>query len=82
MLTHHYRCLLDVVLPFRLEDIEEQETIHSGQYENLKFDDGQIRVWQSRMTVADGMPYDNEITVEVLDDGCWVTKHSFPLEED
>lgn len=52
-------------------DLEDRETIHHGQFDNLKIDTGELRVWLSRMTVADGMPYDNQVTVEFLRNGRW-----------
>ena len=58
---------------FTLDDLQEMETIHSGQYDNLKFDNGKIRVWLSRCGIEDGMPFNNAITVEKLIDGRWET---------
>ena len=82
MLSHHYRCVLDAVLPFELNDIKEQEVLHSGQFDNLMFDNYKMRVWLSRMTIGDGAPCNDEITVELLENGRWVTKHSFPLADE
>lgn len=55
-------------------DILDADTIHSGQYDNLKYDDGEFRVWVSRMTVDDGMEYNRQVTVEKLVNGRWETE--------
>jgi hypothetical protein len=49
---------------FTLEELENMETISQGHMEDLKFDNGSIKIWLSRMTKEDGMPYDNQVTVE------------------
>ena len=54
---------------FHYEDIVAMPTIHQGQYANLKYDDGNLRIWHSRMTIADGEL--EPIQVERLVDGCW-----------
>jgi hypothetical protein len=58
---------------FTAAELEEMETLWQGHTDNLKYDDGETRYWLSRMTVADGMPYDNAVTVETLTDGRWIT---------
>jgi len=60
------------------EELKAMPTIHSGQYDNLKIDTGTTRVWLSRMTIADGMSYNNQVTVEKLVNGCWVTVEEYP----
>ena len=60
------------------EELKAMPTIHSGQYDNLKIETPTKRVWLSRMTVADGMPYNNQVTVEKLINGCWVTVEEYP----
>ena len=39
---------------------------------DLKIDTGNSRIWLSRLTTLDGMPYDNQITIEVMRAGKWV----------
>ena len=46
-------------------------TLNSGHFDNLKIDDGDVRVWLSRCSTADGEPYDNKITIERLVEGKW-----------
>jgi hypothetical protein len=58
--------------------IRRLPTISQGQFSNLKIDDGQHRVWLSRCTKADGMPYDNAIEVEALLDGVWTSVAQYP----
>jgi hypothetical protein len=59
--------------------LEFMPTISKSHFADLKLDywscntDRQTRVWLSRMTVADGMPYDNYIRVEQFSNGRWVT---------
>ena len=47
-----------------LEEVKSTPVISRGHFDNLIWDDGEYRVWHSRMTVLDGMSYDNQITVE------------------
>lgn len=52
---------------FTLEQLEKMPTLHQGHTDNLKWesnDKKQVRVWLSRMTKEDGMPYDNQVIVE------------------
>jgi hypothetical protein len=58
---------------YSLQELEAMPTIMEGQFDDLKveethsFEDGdsKVRVWLSRMTKEDGMPYDNQVTVEM-----------------
>lgn len=59
--------------PYRLEQLRAMPTIHVGQYDDLKYRDADTKVWLSRLTVEDGQPYDNQVTVEKLIAGRWVT---------
>ena len=49
---------------FSLAEVAAMPTVREGQFDNFKYDDGVVRLALSRMTVADGAPYDNEVTVE------------------
>jgi hypothetical protein len=62
---------------YSLSEIERIPTIHQGQYDNLKVDTGRVRVWLSRLTVEDGQPYNNQVTVERLTDGRWETVEEY-----
>lgn len=57
---------------YTAEQLEEMKTLHEGRYDNLKIDTGPMRVWLSRMTIEDGMPYNNKVTIEVFENGRWV----------
>lgn len=56
---------------FTLDQLEGMPTLSVGQADNLKYDDGEYRIWLSRCGAADGMPYDNQVTIERLDSGRW-----------
>jgi len=58
---------------YTLKQLEGLETISQGQADDLKIEDGNTRVWLSRMTIEDGMPYNNQVAIEKLQDGCWST---------
>lgn len=60
-----------------LSALKKMPTINQGHTDNLKFDDGKRRIWLSRMTVADGMPYNNQVTIEDLIDGVWTTVEEY-----
>jgi len=54
-----------------VDEILEMNTIRQGHFDNLKYDNGNTRIWVSRMTVADGAGCNKEITVEHLINGNW-----------
>ena len=64
---------------YTLGELEDMPIITEGHTDDLKVEEMiygvKVRVWLSRMTVADGMPYDNQVTVEYLDadEWCWRT---------
>jgi len=57
---------------FTARELRSFPTISSSQADDLKVDTGTERVWLSRMTVEDGAPYNNQVTVEKLRAGRWV----------
>lgn len=57
---------------YTFHDLFDLETLSTGQTCNLKMENSKHRVWLCRCGVADGMPYDDQITVEELKDGRWV----------
>lgn len=64
---------------FTLRELQAMETISQGQTDNLKIKTKDTKVWLSRMTVEDGMLYDNMVTVEKLtNDGRWETVEEYP----
>lgn len=65
---------------YSLREIEAFPTLHSGQFANLKVDTGQVRVWLSRMTIADGEKCNNLVSVEVLFEGRWETTEEYEAE--
>ena len=58
---------------YTLKELVSIPTISSGKFDNLKIETRNIKVWLSRMTVADGQPYNNLVTVEKLVDCHWKT---------
>lgn len=52
-------------LKISLKKLETMPTLHSGQYDNLKYETKDTRLWLSRMTIEDGMEYNNQVTVEM-----------------
>ena len=60
---------------YKLRDLNDLPTLRSGHFDNLKIEEedeqGKFRVWLSRCSVEDGMPFDNAITVERQIGGVW-----------
>lgn len=57
-------------------------TISQGQTDDLIGQVEGYRLWRSRMGVEDGMPYDNQLTIEKLINGKWETVREInPAEE-
>lgn len=57
---------------YTLNELKDMPTLHSGHFDNVKFDDGKTRICLSRLTIADGARCDNLVTVEVLQTGEWI----------
>ena len=55
-------------------DLIHRRTLSTSQAGDLKVDTGKVRVWLSRVGVADGAPYPHQITIERLMNGRWVTE--------
>lgn len=62
---------------FTLEELQNKETLGSSHFDNLKIDEDCYRVWLSRMTIDDGMEYNNQVTVEELVNGVWVIARQY-----
>lgn len=58
---------------YTADELRDLPTIEQGQADDLKVRDGDTKVWLSRMTVEDGMPYNDQVTIERLVDGRWIT---------
>lgn len=56
---------------YTLSELNAMPTIGNGHTENLKLEQDGVRVWLSRLDKSDGMPYDNQVTVEKKVDGQW-----------
>ncbi len=62
---------------YALAQIEAMPTLNQGWTDDLKVEEPGHRVWLSRMGVEDGQPYNNQVTVEALKDGSWVTVEEY-----
>lgn len=58
---------------YTLTELKAVPTLSQGHFDNLKIDTGTERIWLSRMTIEDGMPYNNQVTEEHLINGKWET---------
>lgn len=67
---------------FSAEELRAMPTLSKSQADNLKVDDGKHRVWLSRMRVEDGMPYNNQVTVEENKNGTWVIVRTYRARGD
>lgn len=56
---------------YTLAELEKRRTLSRCQDSDLRIDTGKTRVWLARTGIADGEPYDNKVTVEVLRNGRW-----------
>lgn len=62
---------------YRAKDLEDMPTLSVGQADDLKIDEGKRRVWLCRCGIADGMPYNNQITIERYIDNKWQTVETY-----
>jgi len=67
-------------MKYTLKELESLPTLSVGQADDLKIENDDTRVWLSRMTTADGMEYDNMVTIELLIDGRWITVKEYQAE--
>lgn len=51
-------------MKYSLKKLQSLPTLHQGQTDDLKIETNRECVWLSRLTIADGMPYNNEVTIE------------------
>jgi len=61
------------MIRYTANQLKAMPTLSTGHFDNLKVDNGCVRVWLSRCTVEDGEPYNDKVTVENLIDGKWET---------
>lgn len=60
-----------------IHQIESLPTLNQGHTDDLKLESATSRVWLSRLTKEDGMPYDNQVTEEQLVNGKWETVRQY-----
>ncbi|WP_379143644.1 hypothetical protein [Paenibacillus sp. sgz500992] len=58
---------------YSLGELKALPTLRQSHTDELKVEIGNERIWLSRMTVSDGMLYNNQVTVEVYTNGKWNT---------
>ena len=56
---------------YTLAELQALPTIEQASTGNLKVKAPKKRVWLSQMTVADGAPYNNQVTIETYANGSW-----------
>lgn len=67
-------------MKYNLQELECLPTLSTGQADDLKIDEGNTRVWLSRMTVEDGMEYNNQVSIEKLQNGRWNVVETYQAE--
>ena len=65
---------------FTLKELQQLKTISQGHTDDLKIKTADTKVWLSRLTVEDGMPYNNMVTVEKLINGKWEIVEEYPAK--
>lgn len=63
---------LNPMRKYTLREIQAMPVVRQSQYDDVLFESERFRVWRSNMTIEDGAPYNNQITVEECMDGRWV----------
>lgn len=51
-------------MQYSLKELEAMDTIEQSQFDDLKHQGIFERVWLSRMSIEDGQPYNNQVTIE------------------
>lgn len=64
-------------MKYTLKELESLPTLSVGQTDDLKIENNDTRIWLSRMTIEDGMEYNNQVTIEKLIDGCWLSTRQY-----
>lgn len=60
------------------DELNAMPTLSSGWCGDLKFDDGETRVWLYRVGLADGAPFENTVVIERLSyAGRWETSQTY-----
>lgn len=64
-------------MTYTTDQLLAMPTITHSHNADLKFDDGNVRVWLSRLQKEDGEPYNNSIYIEHYVDGSWVVSSCY-----
>lgn len=62
---------------YTLARLRSLPTLESGHMDDLKVRTSTEKIWLSRMAKEDGMPYDNQVTIERLQNGRWVETRKY-----
>lgn len=62
---------------YTLAELEALPTQCVGQADDLKIEEGNLRVWLGRCTVEDGEPFNNAVTIEEWNGMKWVTTERY-----
>jgi len=62
---------------YTAKELENLPTLAVGQADDLKIDENEKRVWLCRCGIADGMKYDNQITIERYLDNHWIIVETY-----
>jgi CDGSH-type Zn-finger protein len=62
---------------YTAKELEKLPTLCVGQADSLKIEKKNMRVWLCRCGIADGMPYDEQVTIEKYVNNKWVTTETY-----
>ena len=65
---------------YTLRDLNKMTTVSASQFDDLKIETGDTRIWLSRMGIEDGQPYNNQVTIEKCIHGSWNTITQYEAE--
>jgi len=64
-------------MKYTLAELEVRDTLCVGQADDLKVEGEGQRVWLSRCGVADGMEYDNQVSIEEYINNQWTITDTY-----
>jgi hypothetical protein len=67
---------------YGLAELRALPTLDQSMFADLKVDEDNKRAWLSRMTAADGAPYENQVSIEREINGVWTTVAQYQATDD
>ena len=64
-------------MEYTLAELESMETLCVGQADDLKVEEDGKRIWLCRCGIADGMDYDNMVSVEEYINNSWIITRTY-----